>query len=234
MDRCVLIPSRIDRSIVLRLLLRRIRLVLFAAILLATHPAIVGAQWSSLASFGSGVITIHFQDDLGQPRWGYIGLEDGRVLRTVDGGKTWLPTIQDAQGPITAFAFKDLLNGWFSVRQGRNLSGIYRTSDGGMTWTAMLNQIGDRVCVYYNRTFSRLFLTGIYNVAYYSIDDGARWLRYGPTFLNGVTFSTGLIGVTTSFQGPTLFTNDGGASWGQSNFSVLCVRRRRTDLHAID
>src|SRR5690348_1864648 len=92
------------------------------------------AQWQQLASFKSPVVSIYFLHDLGKPAMGFVGLKDGEVFRTTDGGKTWgseFATVppNGLPGPVNDIVFKDTLNGWV----GASLD-AYRTTDGGVTW----------------------------------------------------------------------------------------------------
>lgn len=54
----------------------------------------------------------------------------GGVIKTTDGGETWINQQTPAVGPLTDVAFADTLNGWVVGYDGA----IFRTRDGGESW----------------------------------------------------------------------------------------------------
>jgi len=80
----------------------------------------------------------HFVDKL----HGWLGAVGGRVHRTADGGQSWEIAGQVGHTYIDDLVMQDLLNGWLAARNpagggagedGRGF--IYRTVNGGTTWT---------------------------------------------------------------------------------------------------
>ena len=56
---------------------------------------------------------------------------DGQLMKTSDGGKTWTPLSNAPAQVFTALEIIDTLNGWFGF--GDN---IYHTTNGGTSWTS--------------------------------------------------------------------------------------------------
>lgn len=178
------------------------------------------AQWQIIRSFDAHITCIYFLDGVGQSRAGFVGLANGTVWQTNDGGATWLPcNTPGLKGVVTSFSFKDARTGWLSARPGpKGGSACYITQDGGATWSP-LNPTGDLPCVYFNRASGRLFLTSITTSALSSRDGGTTFSSWGPNMLNGIAFNSNLIGFTTCYSGAAKFTNDGGISWNNSTFT---------------
>src|SRR5262252_6499898 len=61
------------------------------------------------------------------PTEGWVAGDLGRVLRTSDGGKTWIKQEVAAHEPFLSISCTDASHAWLSSRHGR----IYRTTDGG-------------------------------------------------------------------------------------------------------
>ena len=189
-------------------------------------PRLCYAQgWTQVAHLGdSEIVSIYFLDQQGTPGVGLVGTQDGKVFRTGDYGQTWQPAsvLLPVKGPITSFVFKDASTGWLSCRQ-LNKPGIYVTHDAGQTWNQLgISTWGNRFDVAYNPFNNRLFMSSPDDNFKYSIDGGVNWNATGPIFLNGIAFSTKLIGVVTCFSGLSHYTHDGGLTWLPSSFPVEC------------
>jgi photosystem II stability/assembly factor-like uncharacterized protein len=101
-----------------------------------------GSSWTIAATLPTGVSAISFPDP---QRW--IGFNGSEVVRTVDGGQTWVRT--PAVGPPgvpESFLMTDAQHG--SALLGMNVcltfksncssrTGLYATVDGGSTWTQL-------------------------------------------------------------------------------------------------
>jgi photosystem II stability/assembly factor-like uncharacterized protein len=76
---------------------------------------------------------------------GWVGFTDvdttaGRLLRTVNGGRTWEPTKLNARqhqsaGSRVWLYFLDVRHGWAVSSAAAGGAGIYRSTDGGQTWS---------------------------------------------------------------------------------------------------
>ncbi|HET9135065.1 MAG TPA: choice-of-anchor D domain-containing protein [Candidatus Kapabacteria bacterium] len=177
------------------------------------------AQWQQLASFKSPVVSIYFLHDLGKPAMGFVGLKDGRVFRTTDGGKNWANEFATVPpnglpGPVNDIVFKDTLNGWI----GASLD-AYRTSDGGLSWkpVGIKSQVH---ALHYHAANHRLYANGPSIGALVSNDDGLLWLVIGGKKQLGIAFTNSQYGVRTSFDSSFYFTDDGGLTWQDAGFGV--------------
>jgi hypothetical protein len=71
------------------------------------------------------------------PSVGFLGLGRGTLLGSHDGGRTWTAVVTDpAVDGIDRVVFIDALHGWASTATAEGAV-IYRTTDGGKTWTAL-------------------------------------------------------------------------------------------------
>lgn len=66
---------------------------------------------------------------------GWVVSEKGLIIRTDDGGNTWLRQTSGCAGRLDKVQFVDKDHGWIHIRQGlQNQSLFLRTTDGGATW----------------------------------------------------------------------------------------------------
>jgi photosystem II stability/assembly factor-like uncharacterized protein len=188
---------------------------------------------------------IDFQDE--KNGWGIAVNDHGYILRTVDGGSTWLNASPGGIAPIglsTNLATLNATTAWVLVPGMDFFSGtIYRTSDGGVTWISNPVPFGDGFLQFLDANNGRILTDrgsreGSEAVEIFqSSDGGATWVSVfhddpsQPGFSdglplagikNGMTFLDNNIGwVTGSNQeNGSLFlyvTHDGGASWRQQS-----------------
>lgn len=103
---------------------------------------------------------------------GYIGSENGELLKTTDGGLTWslvnltvTPINPNVPGAIYDIEFSDINNGYMLVGANGPSTGpayLYATSDGGISWTS-LNHNGNvmEMGSIYSSSIDHLFLGGV-------------------------------------------------------------------------
>lgn len=168
-------------------------------------------QWSNPITFTARVTCTHFLDHEGAANIGLVGLEDGRIYRTSDSGKTWAPCTIPVSGStanIESFSFKDTLTGWcgaFSMG-----SSCWKTTDGGITWN-FLPLSGEHPGIYYSKTTRLLFITVLDDSSKVSSDEGLTWRNFAPDDLGGFAFLDSLHGVVTGDS--SAWTDDGGTTW---------------------
>jgi len=116
----------------------------------------------------------------------WAGTDDGLVHVTRDGGKTWANVTPkalrswDKVSQVAAGHF-DAKTAYISVNAIRRDDGrpyVYRTHDGGVTWTLIANGMPDGGPVNVVREDPRqagLLFAGTEREVYFSIDDGERW-----------------------------------------------------------
>ncbi len=191
------------------------------------------------------LVHIDFQD--ANNGWGIASNGSGSILRTVDGGATWLnatPPGLTGIGYSTVLSVLDVNTAWALVPNADFFTGtLYHTSDGGLTWTSNPVPFGGATILFLNKSTGRTLAgrgvgLGSNSVEMYQTDDGGvTWLSVfnnDPTrpdasgslplsgIKNGMTFidaNTGWVTGTRPVGGEVyLFvTYDGGATWAQQS-----------------
>jgi photosystem II stability/assembly factor-like uncharacterized protein len=95
-----------------------------------SRDAGAGWCWQNPVPRGSDIHDVEFID----ATHGWAAGELGQVLRTQDGGKTWLAASTGMRARVTQVAFADALNGWALFSQG---GALQRSTDGGLSWQAI-------------------------------------------------------------------------------------------------
>lgn len=140
---------------------------------------------------------------------------DGRVYSSADGGATWLaaaatPPNLDAED----LHFTDLLNGWVTGGGGIG-NALFRTTDGGATWTGTPGFGGLYVAVDFEGQNG--WAANIGGIFYRSNDDGETWtegeLPGFPFQINDMDFFDVSTGYAVGWWGYAARSDDGGATW---------------------
>lgn len=104
-----------------------------------------GTNWSA-SNYGTTTLyKIHFIDE----STGYLGSASattGRLIKTTDGGSTWVDitaNVAGLTGTVRGIHFVDTNTGWISNSTGL----IFKTTDGGTTWSQVYN-IGSSITIY--------------------------------------------------------------------------------------
>lgn len=182
--------------------------------------------------------------------WGIASNDSGYILRTVNGGTTWLnatPPGLTGIGYSTNLNVLDVNTAWVLVPNADFFTGtLYHTADGGVTWSSFAVPFGGGVIQFLNASTGRILAdrgagAGSQSVEVFQTSDGgASWLSVfndDPTrpdssgslplsgIKNGMTFTdanTGWVTGTRPVDGEVyLFvTHDGGISWEQQNIPL--------------
>jgi len=211
------------------------------------------AQWNKVAQFNGERGTCgFFWNELN----GLVGFGNGffgaginaLILRTTDGGKTWVNcTIPPAQGEVSSIFMKDHSVGYASIYESTNpprTYTIWKTTDGGITWQdhTFPNDAAITTCVY--ATSKALVRTTWFdgNIGGRSLDDG---VTFSKTFSNqngdrsnGIDFSDDVNGVVSMGPSNNQFntiwgTQDGGVTWNEGDaipeaWSVYALKGTKT------
>ena len=188
---------------------------------------------------------IDFQDE--NDGWGIAVNDSGYVVRTVDGGRTWLNATPPGAGSIGFSANLTVLNtntAWVLVPEVDFFSGtLYRTGDGGITWDSSPVPFGGADLQFLDASIGRALASqggraGSEAVELFqSSDGGATWVSVFHNdssqpgwsdslpldgIKNGMTFldaNTGWVTGSIPVNGEIYLyiTHDGGVSWSQQS-----------------
>jgi len=140
---------------------------------------------------------------------------NGMIIKTTDGGASWVAQASGVTSALTSVDFFDPDNGWVV-----GPAVILRTTNGGDTWTRQ--NVGN-VSEYYKVVFADA-TTGYalckWGSVFKTIDGGEHWTHSTATqdYQGDIQFidaSTGWLATIGSVNGGIYKTTNGGVSWGQ-------------------
>ncbi|MDH0863005.1 YCF48-related protein [Mitsuaria sp. GD03876] len=144
--------------------------------------------------------------------------EQGTILRTTDGGKTWTSQASGVKSTLTAVTFFDASNGWAVGEFGA----VLRTTDGGKTWALQPapSQLG-------NLTIQAdgpgtLLISG-YTGTRMTVDGGANWIEGTALQSDPTLGADGVLWQTSYYEGLR-------KSVDQGRTSTLAVRFENENL----
>lgn len=178
-----------------------------------------GLTWQSFAIPNVTVIKTAFTSSL----IGHAVCNDGKILKTVDGGSNWYTTYSTNTIPSNFFTVYFVNeNIGFSSRE---FSNLYKTTDGGETWI----QISGTSLDMYDFHFldeNNGFATGEYGATYKTTNGGTTWTQIpfqsgfvDGTSMYGIYFQDSNIGFATGQRGRIIKTINGGATWSQHSIT---------------
>jgi len=124
-----------------------------------------GENWFSQLN-ANGVKDIHFSNSLNG--WVTGGGTSGKPFKTTDGGENWIEQVNMPIAFTDDVHFNDSLNGFITT-----LSELYKTTDGGLTWSLIPNVTDFGSGRFSNKIHNDIFLAG--NWVYKSTDSGETW-----------------------------------------------------------
>jgi photosystem II stability/assembly factor-like uncharacterized protein len=164
-----------------------------------------GTTWSEVTTFAEGLRDAYFVNSL----IGYAVGEKGSIIKTIDGGLTWIdkpfPTLQD----LTTTYF---INNNIGFVGGADI--LHKTIDGGNTWVAdTIPGLVIKDFVFFSST-SGYLLSGDGNI-YYTSDTGDHWtLGINSLFPAMYAMEKNSIGsVISSSNGNLCFKLSGSTHW---------------------
>ena len=163
------------------------------------------------------LLDIKFTDSLHAYACGY----NGNVIKSTDGGQTWslIPT------PITGRNYRKMsfpapLRGFAVGANGNDsVQTIIQTSDGGATWTTLIDQAGAGLNAITFINAGMGFAVGDRGTILSTIDSGQTWSSISSPVMadyTGISFTNATTGYIIGGNDTTrviLHTTDGGASW---------------------
>lgn len=140
--------------------------------------------------------------------------EEGILLGTSNGGKTWEKLAFVFQQKIQAIYFTDPQHGWVYDAGGS----IYRTMDGGRTWAVMVsgNGAAPLLGIFFLNNNNEGWVVGKSGDIRHSTDGGKSWQKQtspASVALHTVFFNDKDNGWAAGDNGVVLGTQDGGAHW---------------------
>jgi photosystem II stability/assembly factor-like uncharacterized protein len=150
---------------------------------------------------------------------GWAAGDEGTIVKTTDGGITWLSQSVTTSDNIHSIHFVDPQNGWIALygftpdRHGR----VMHTDNGGDTWTIQLSIFGATLHSIYFRNQLNGWVVGASGVTFHTTDGGQNWFEQYPTsgyWLYSVFFIDNETGwIAGNLLGQILKTTDGGSNW---------------------
>jgi photosystem II stability/assembly factor-like uncharacterized protein len=169
------------------------------------------------------------------PNTGYIAAGDfgaghGAIIKTIDAGSSWSPTLFNISLNSIYFPTPDI--GYaVGLDAGGYYGSIIKTTDGGETWIDPIRIPAEQKSVFFINNDTG-FVAGEYRI-HKTIDGGATWTTVGPycgTSYTSIFFSSPLKGYAVDDRGNIYKTMDGGSSWksdssltANSLYSVFCT-----------
>lgn len=148
---------------------------------------------------------------------GFIAAGNGRILRTVDGGKHWHPVHRGSRF-LFDLQFVDELQGWAVGH-----SSLLRTTDGGESWKLQEPsdtepRVSGRAIQFLDRDLG--WVVGGAGAIYQTSNGGESWRRMRPPksgepVLTALSFVDVHRGWVVGEHGTVLHTVDGGWTWSQ-------------------
>jgi photosystem II stability/assembly factor-like uncharacterized protein len=153
---------------------------------------------------------------------GYAASQYGQVLKTTDAGASWIQVLRDSLSTSinnTDLYFINENIGFVVGNFGSNVDIIYKTTNGGGTWTNSQNKAFQSLnCIAFADEMHGA-ACGNKSAILFTTDQGTTWNpatvnTTDQLAINGITFYNGLNGIAVG-TGIILKTTDGGATWNQ-------------------
>jgi|GEM_PF-2126660 len=187
----------------------------FIVLLLFLVPVTLTAQWTLLNPMPTNehLTALYFVDSL----TGYLVGEHGTVVRTADGGATWVNRDTPISWTLNDVAFTSVLEG---VVVGE-LGTILKTYDGGETWIDVGNYDPPLKSVEFVSSDIG-YAAGLGGTVTKTLDGGSSWNAGPPAGgdVYAISFADEMTGYACGPGGFVARTVNGSASWDQLNTSV--------------
>jgi photosystem II stability/assembly factor-like uncharacterized protein len=166
---------------------------------------------------------------------GFIGAEQGRILRTIDGGVTW--EVQDMNIPDYFYSIHFPSNSiGYAVGGQTIISGvIYKTINGGVSWNPLQNIPTNSLMGTYFINDNTGFVISWPGPIYKTDNGGSSWsVSYNYNYLlSSIYFPSPNTGYACGAQGKVFKTVNQGASW--TNISPVSITNQMIEeVHFIN
>jgi photosystem II stability/assembly factor-like uncharacterized protein len=230
-----------------------IRTLALAAVvvLVARTPAASGTP-IPLSDVRQNLFAACFPND----REGWMVGELGRIIRTTDGGATWVRQDAGTKRPFLAMSCLDARTAWIAGKEGI----VYATRDGGDTWTKLETKSNRHIFAIGFPTAERGHAVGDYGAMVHTEDGGKSWdvmqvpetvvlpdsaldtgVEPGDVNLYGLSYGDPDHAWIVGEFGVIIASTDGGRTWQQQHspventlFGVRFVDARRGWAVGID
>jgi photosystem II stability/assembly factor-like uncharacterized protein len=143
------------------------RMLVLAAAVALRSPALGAGTPIDISNVRQNLFAACFPSD--QNGW-MVG-ELGRIIRTSDGGKTWVRQDAGTKRPFLAMSCIDDKTAWIAGKEGI----VYATKDGGDTWTALKTNSNRHIFAIDFSNAQRGHAAGDYGTMVHTEDGGATW-----------------------------------------------------------
>jgi len=155
-------------------------------------------------------------DGLWQTGWGITGYPESNIIKTTDGGDTWIEIEQSFSTLLASISFADEDTGYICTLQGGGTAGfILKSTDGGLTWSAIRNVTDESFDKIRFKDPQNGVVTGYPSL--YTSDGGITWTESELPEEWDLYWETGYAGANTYYGvelgGDVGKTTDGGENW---------------------
>ncbi|HEY3370486.1 MAG TPA: YCF48-related protein [Prolixibacteraceae bacterium] len=179
-----------------------------------------GQSWETIEMKSGGIVDSYFTSI----QVGHVGLANGTILKTIDGGHNWKVTSSVITAAnVSRIYFIDENIGFAC----RGNSDLLKTTDGGETWIKVRGTTG-QIYSYFFLDQQNGFIAGENGVIYTTSDGGSTWVgspngRYSGSV--NVCFIDVARGFAIGSSGRILKTIDGGLNWESYSPSYSDIRQ---------
>ena len=150
---------------------------------------------------------------------GYAVGKQGSILKTVDGGQTWISQSLGLNAPRFNYVqFPTVATGYMVGNNGS----IVKTTDGGYQWNELTSGTTYGLSSVHFINSTEGWAVGSSNTVLHTTDGGSTWVAQTTgapfnTFWNNVWFSSSMQGSIVAGSSNTIYTTtDGGSTWVQA------------------
>jgi photosystem II stability/assembly factor-like uncharacterized protein len=167
-----------------------------------------GWSWQSPSPQGNNLTSVFYLD----ASTGWAVGDVGTIMKTNDGGSSWVPEAAGTTQPLKSIFFLDASTGWAS-----GTGVILKTVDGGATWAAQTAAVGaNAMDSIFFLDASNGWATGANGVIFRTANGGTTWSQQtSPTTkeLMAVRFADVNNGWAAGKSGTIVATTNGGTTW---------------------